>query len=60
VIIASAGATHPLPAWLAALKEGGRLLFPMTVTNGPGGMLLVTRLALDEFSAQMLCQDSLL
>jgi protein-L-isoaspartate(D-aspartate) O-methyltransferase len=29
VIFASAGATHPLPAWLDALKPGGRLLFPM-------------------------------
>jgi len=55
VIVASAGATHPLPAWIDALKPGGRLLFPMTVTRGPGGMLLVTRLDGDEFSARFLC-----
>ncbi len=55
VIVASAGATHPLPAWVEALKPGGRLLFPMTVTRGPGGMLLVTRCDGDEFSAQFLC-----
>ncbi len=37
----SAGATHPLAIWIDALKPGGRLLFPMTVTRGPGAMLLV-------------------
>jgi protein-L-isoaspartate(D-aspartate) O-methyltransferase len=55
VIVASAGATHPLPVWLDALKLGGRLLFPMTVTRGPGGMLLITRLKDDKFSARFLC-----
>ena len=39
LVIASAGATHPLPSWLDALKPGGRLLFPMTATNGPAGCL---------------------
>lgn len=56
VIVASAGATHPLPAWLDALKPGGRLLFPMTPTEGFGGMLLVTRLRADKFSARFLCR----
>jgi protein-L-isoaspartate(D-aspartate) O-methyltransferase len=56
VIVASAGATHPLPIWINALKPGGRLLFPMTVTRGPGGMLLVRRQDGDEFGAQFLCQ----
>lgn len=55
LIVASAGATHPLPAWLAALRPGGRLPFPMTATNGPGGMMLVTRRTHDEFAARMLC-----
>jgi protein-L-isoaspartate(D-aspartate) O-methyltransferase len=32
VIIASAGATQPLPSWLDALKPGGRLLLPMTTS----------------------------
>src|SRR5207237_6698617 len=37
VIIASAGATHPMPSWLNALRPGGRLLFPMTTPRtGPG------------------------
>jgi protein-L-isoaspartate(D-aspartate) O-methyltransferase len=58
VIVASAGATHPLPAWLDALKPGGRLLFPMTVTRGPGGMLLITRLDGDEFAARFICGAS--
>lgn len=58
VIVASAGATHPLPAWLDALKFGGRLLFPMTVTRGPGGMLLITHLKDDEFNARFLCGAS--
>jgi protein-L-isoaspartate(D-aspartate) O-methyltransferase len=33
VILASAGATHPLQSWLDALKPEGRLLFPMTSTG---------------------------
>ncbi len=40
VIVVSAGATHPLPAWLAALKPEGKLLFPLTSTRGPGTMAL--------------------
>ena len=42
-IVASAGATHPLAAWLDALRPNGRLLFPMTTNDQWGGMLLVTR-----------------
>jgi protein-L-isoaspartate(D-aspartate) O-methyltransferase len=57
VIFASAGATHPLPAWLDALKPAGRLLFPMTtLRDGPGAMLLVTRRADDEFAARFVCR----
>ena len=55
LIVASAGATHPLPAWLDALKPGGRLLFPLTATKGPGGMLLVSKATGDNFAAQVLC-----
>ena len=55
LIVASAGATHPLPSWLDALKQGGRLMFPMTATRR-GGMLLVTREVEDGFSARFLCQ----
>lgn len=44
VVYASAGASHPPPSWLDALKPGGRLVFPLTPDYGVGGMLLVTRL----------------
>lgn len=54
LIVASAGATHPPPAWLAALKPSGRLLFPMTVTCGPGAMVLVSRLGDAVFSIRRL------
>jgi protein-L-isoaspartate(D-aspartate) O-methyltransferase len=55
-ILASAGVTHPLPAWLDALKPRGRLLLPMTTTRaGPGAMLLVTRVSEREFAARFLC-----
>jgi protein-L-isoaspartate(D-aspartate) O-methyltransferase len=43
VIYVSAGATHPMPAWLDALRPGGRLIFPLTPESGMGGMLLITR-----------------
>jgi protein-L-isoaspartate(D-aspartate) O-methyltransferase len=57
VIFASAGATHPLPAWLDALKAGGRLLFPMTtLRDGPGAMILVTHRADNEFAARFVCR----
>jgi protein-L-isoaspartate(D-aspartate) O-methyltransferase len=54
VVVASAGATHPLPAWLERLSPEGRLVFPMTATNAGGGMLLVQRCG-DEFEARFLC-----
>ncbi|HSS70367.1 MAG TPA: methyltransferase domain-containing protein [Casimicrobiaceae bacterium] len=43
LIYVNAGATHPLPSWLDALKIGGRLIFPLTPNEGFGCMLLVTR-----------------
>jgi protein-L-isoaspartate(D-aspartate) O-methyltransferase len=42
-IYVNAGATHPLPAWLEALKAGGRLLFPLQAAHSTGAMLLITR-----------------
>ncbi len=42
-IYVSAGASHPDPHWLDALREGGRLLFPLTGDEGWGGVLLVER-----------------
>ena len=50
-IVVSAGATHPLPAWLAALKTAGTLVFPLTSTRGPGTMAYVTRKSADLFAA---------
>jgi protein-L-isoaspartate(D-aspartate) O-methyltransferase len=42
-IYVCAGATHPDPFWLDALRDGGRLLFPLTGDDMWGGMLLVER-----------------
>src|ERR1700677_3974661 len=42
-IYVSAGATHPDRHWLDALRDGGRLLFPLTGDQSWGGMLLVER-----------------
>lgn len=52
-IVVSAGATHPLPAWLAALKPGGKLLFPLTPARGPGTMATITRRNGDLFAATL-------
>jgi protein-L-isoaspartate(D-aspartate) O-methyltransferase len=43
IIVASAGATHPLPIWLDALPPGGQLLLPLTGERGWGRVLLATR-----------------
>jgi protein-L-isoaspartate(D-aspartate) O-methyltransferase len=37
VIYVNAGATHPADAWLDGLKEGGRLLLPLTTDKGFSG-----------------------
>ena len=42
-IYVNAAASHPLRAWLDALKVGGRLLFPLQAARSTGAMLLVTR-----------------
>jgi protein-L-isoaspartate(D-aspartate) O-methyltransferase len=52
-IVVSAGATHPLPAWLAALKPEGKLLFPLTPTRGPGTIAYVMRKSADAFAATL-------
>jgi len=54
VIYVNAGATHPLPTWLDALNVGGRLIFSLTPNQGIGVMLLVTRLASEEYAAHVL------
>jgi protein-L-isoaspartate(D-aspartate) O-methyltransferase len=54
-IFTSAGATHPLPAWLDALRPNGRLLMPMTADDQWGGMLLVTRRQSCKYAARFVC-----
>jgi protein-L-isoaspartate(D-aspartate) O-methyltransferase len=51
VIVVSAGATHPLSAWLAAVKPEGKLLFPLTSTRGPGAMAYLARASAGAFAA---------
>lgn len=53
VIVASAGASHPMPAWLAAVKPEGRLLFPLTGMEGAGIMALLTRVSECSFAARL-------
>ena len=43
VVYVNAGTAQPSPAWLDALRPGGRLLFPLQPEGGHGGMLLVER-----------------
>src|SRR5260370_36052709 len=60
-IYVNAGATAPLDVWLDALRPNGRLLFPLTPADGPGGMpgaggiLLITRASGDRFDARFVC-----
>jgi protein-L-isoaspartate(D-aspartate) O-methyltransferase len=54
VVVASAGATHPPAAWLAALKPGGRLLFPLTPDTGSGAMAHLTRTGAESFAARLM------
>jgi protein-L-isoaspartate(D-aspartate) O-methyltransferase len=57
VIVASAGATHPMPGWLATLRPRGRLLFPLTSQRLGGYMLMVTRTGAGErLHAELLCR----
>ncbi len=52
-IIANAGATHPQPSWLAALKPGGKLLLPLAPTKGLGRMAYITCKSEEIFEAQL-------
>lgn len=42
-VYVNAAASHPLRAWLDALKAGGRLVFPLQAAGSSGAMLKVTR-----------------
>jgi protein-L-isoaspartate(D-aspartate) O-methyltransferase len=57
-ILINAGVTQPHAPWLMRLKEGGRLIFPLTFSEknaGVGVMAKVTRIG-ERFSAQVLTQ----
>jgi protein-L-isoaspartate(D-aspartate) O-methyltransferase len=56
LIYVNAGATHPIPSWLDALNIGGRLMFPLTPSDGPGCMLLVTRKSESAYAASAICR----
>jgi len=57
VIYVCAGCTQPLRAWVDALSEGGRLLFPLTPGWDYGGMLMITRES-GEYRAGFICKCS--
>jgi protein-L-isoaspartate(D-aspartate) O-methyltransferase len=57
-IYVNAGATHPVAAWLDALRLRGRLMFPLTADIGAGCMLLVTRIAARAYAARALMRVS--
>jgi protein-L-isoaspartate(D-aspartate) O-methyltransferase len=42
-IYVNAAASHPLRAWLDALKPSGRLVFPLQAAGSNGAMLMITR-----------------
>lgn len=42
-IYVSAAASHPVRAWLDALRRSGRLVFPLQAVSSSGAMLIVTR-----------------
>ncbi len=55
-IYVNAAASHPVRAWLDALKVGGRLLFPLQAAHSTGDMLLITRPEQgDAWPARCLC-----
>jgi protein-L-isoaspartate(D-aspartate) O-methyltransferase len=54
LIYVNAGATHPVAAWLDAMRVGARLMFPLTADDGAGCMLLVTRRSERGYAARAL------
>jgi protein-L-isoaspartate(D-aspartate) O-methyltransferase len=56
VLYVNAGATHPLAVWLDALRPNARLIFPLTPTEEPGAMLLITKQQALSYAARFLMQ----
>lgn len=54
IVYVSAGVTEPASTWLDALKKSGRLLFPLTSSQGGGGMLLIQRIKEHFYSAKFI------
>jgi protein-L-isoaspartate(D-aspartate) O-methyltransferase len=57
-ILINAGVTHPLPLWLDRLRDGGRLVLPLTMAVAPGrpigvGIMIKAIREHDRFSAQI-------
>ena len=57
-IFVNAGVTHPLPLWLDCLREGGRLVLPLTMSMAPGravgvGMMVQILRERGQFSVQI-------
>jgi len=50
-LIVNAGATHPMPSWLASLKAGGRMLLPLTTDRNDGTVLRIERLGEEQIYA---------
>lgn len=42
-ILVNAGATRPVPRWLDGLRPLGKLLLPLTMANGSGGVFKIAR-----------------
>lgn len=51
VIYVNAGATGPADIWLDRLKDGGRMILPLTTDEGYGAVFAITRNG-DEFSVK--------
>ncbi|WP_433964816.1 protein-L-isoaspartate O-methyltransferase family protein [Tunturiibacter gelidiferens] len=56
VLYVSAGATHPLAIWLDALRPRGRLIVPLTPSEGYGAMLHVIKREDGTYAAHFLTQ----
>jgi protein-L-isoaspartate(D-aspartate) O-methyltransferase len=61
VIYVNAGATRPAEVWLDALKSGGRIILPLTVSGAPGdsmtqGAIFLIERHTDHYSAR--CMSS--